>query len=80
MFFDRRKSFTRMLNPSYQKIASGYNIPYRLVVDRAELDAAVSEMLATDGPFLLECAVREEDNVLPMTPPGKSVDEMLLEM
>lgn len=80
MFFDRRKSFTRMLNPSYQKIASGYNIPYRLVVDRAELDAAVSEMLATDGPFLLECAVREEDNVLPMTPPGKSVDEMLLVM
>ena len=37
-------------------------------------------MLTTPGPFILECAVKEEDNVLPMTPPGKSVDEMLLEV
>ena len=80
MFFDRRKSFTRMVNPSYRQIAAGYSIPYRLVADRAELGEAVAEMLATDGPFLLECTIREDDDVLPMTPPGKSVDEMLLEM
>ena len=80
MFFDRRKSFTRMINPCYKKIAEGYGIPYRSVTDRSELEAAVAEMLAADGPFLLECAVREEDDVLPITPPGKSVDEMMLEM
>ena len=38
------------------------------------------EMLDTEGPFLLQCAVKEEDNVLPMTPPGSNVDEMLLEI
>ena len=80
MFFDRRKSFTRMINPCYKKIAEGYGIPYRSVTDRSELEAAVAEMLAADGPFLLECAVREEDDVLPITPPGKSVDEMMLEL
>jgi acetolactate synthase-1/2/3 large subunit len=37
-------------------------------------------MLDTKGPFLLQCAVMEEDNVLPMTPPGGNVDEMLLEV
>jgi len=80
MFFDRRKSFTRMLNPDYKQIASGYGIPYEAVTDRKNLDAAIERMLTTDGPFLLECAIKEDDNVLPMTPPGKSVDEMLLEI
>ena len=41
---------------------------------------AIHEMLTTEGPFLLQCAVMEEDNVLPMTPPGGNVDEMLLEV
>ena len=41
---------------------------------------AVRKMLDTKGPFVLECAVMEEDNVLPMTPPGMSVDEMMLDI
>ena len=61
MFFNRRYSFTPMLNPDYMKIASAY------------------DMLSTDGPFLLEACVVEEGNVLPMTPPGGSVNQMLLE-
>ncbi len=46
---------------------------------REELKEAIAEMLATDGPFLLEACVMEEGNVLPMTPPGGSVNQMLLE-
>ena len=78
MFFDRRKSFTRMLNPDYGQVCAAYGISYRKVAERTELAAAVDEMLSTKGPFMLECMIREEDNVLPMTPPGKSVDEMML--
>lgn len=80
MFFNKRKSFTRMLNPDYGKICDGYNIPYIFVSERDGLKDAIGRMLSTDGPFLMECAVREEENVLPMTPPGNSVDEMLLEV
>jgi acetolactate synthase-1/2/3 large subunit len=80
MFFGQRKSFTKMMNPQYKNICDGYHIPYGLVVDRKDLKEAVDKMLATDGPYLLECAIKEDDNVLPMTPPGKSVDEMLLEI
>ena len=79
MFFHRRYSFTPMLNPDYMKIAEAYGIPSRRVIDRVDLHAAIAEMLATDGPFFLEACVVEEGNVLPMTPPGNSVDEMLLE-
>ena len=78
MFFNKRYSFTPMLNPDYEKIAEGYNIPCRTVIDRKDLDVAIREMLDTDGPYLLQCAVKEDDNILPMTPPGANVDEMLL--
>lgn len=80
MFFNHRQSFTKMLNPHYETIANAYHIPYAVVTDRKDLVDQVNKMLSTDGPFILECAIKEEDNVLPMTPPGKSVDEMLLEI
>ena len=79
MFFNRRYSFTPMLNPDYMKVASAYDIPSKRVFTREELKEAIAEMLATDGPFLLEACVVEEGNVLPMTPPGGSVNQMLLE-
>lgn len=79
MFFNRRYSFTPMMNPDYMKIASAYAIPARRVMKRDELAAAIDEMIATDGPFLLEACVVEEGNVMPMTPPGGSVNQMLLE-
>lgn len=80
MFWQRRKSFTKMMNPSYELIAKGYGIPYEVVVDRTTLHAAIGHMLSTEGPFILECAIKEDDDVLPMTPPGLSVDDMMLEI
>ena len=80
MFWLKRKSFTKMLNPCYESIAQGYGIPYQAVTDRKDLAAAVEKMLSTKGPFILECAIKEEDNVLPMTPPGMNVNEMMLEI
>ncbi len=79
MFFGRRYSFTPMMNPDYMQIAAAYGIPARRVIEREELHEAIQEMLATDGPFLLEACVIEEGNVMPMTPPGGTVDKMLLE-
>ena len=80
MFWMRRKSFTKMLNPCYELIAQGYGIAYEAVTDRENLAAAIEKMLTTDGPYILECAIKEEDNVLPMTPPGMNVNDMMLEV
>ena len=79
MFFSHRYSFTPMLNPDYELIAKGYNIPAKTVVERKDLDTAIAEMLSTPGPYLLQCAIKEEDNVMPMVPPGANIDEMILE-
>ena len=79
MFFGGRYSFTPMVNPDYMLIAKAYGIPSRRVMSREELQEAVQEMITTDGPFLLEACVIEEGNVMPMTPPGGTVSEMLLD-
>ncbi len=78
LFFDKRYSFTPMVNPDYNMIASAYDIPSRTVIEREDLESAIEEMLATDGPFLLQCAIMPEDNVLPMCCPGSDVDDMVL--
>ena len=80
MFWMRRKSFTKMMNPNYELIAQGYGIAYAAVTDRKDLAAAVEKMLTTKGPFILECAIKEDDDVLPMTPPGMNVNDMMLEI
>ena len=79
LFYDRRYSFTHLANPDFQILASAYSIPSRRVTCREDLEDAVSEMLASDGPFFLEACVAEEGNVMPMVPPGRSIDEMMME-
>ena len=78
--FKGRHSFTDMLNPCYGDIAKGYGIPYDRVIDRNDLRAKIEKMISTEGPYLLECAIKPDEDIVPMTMPGKSVDEMLLEL
>jgi len=80
LMYDYHHSFTHMLNPSYDSIAKGYRIAYDIVLNRKELAEKVARMIATDGPYILECAVKEEENVEPMVTPGSSVDEMKLHL
>lgn len=80
MFFHHHYSFTPMLNPDYPAIAAAYGIAARRVTQREQLADAIHEMLHTDGPFLLEACVEEQGNVLPMTPPGCPIDQMILEI
>lgn len=79
LFFHKRYSFTRLDNPDFQILASAYGIPSKRVIDRKDLMPAVEEMMVADGPFFLEACVAEEGNVMPMIPPGGTVDNMLME-
>ena len=79
MFFGKRYSFTPMMNPDYNMIASAYGIPNRTVLERGDLERAIREMIDTEGPYLLQVAVIEEGRVLPMCCPGNDVDDMVLD-
>jgi len=80
LMFHGRRSFTHMLNPNYADIAKAYGIAYDLVQNREDLEAKVEKMINHKGPYLLECVIKEDENIVPMTLPGKSVDEMQLEL
>ena len=78
LFFGKRYSFTPMANPDYMKIAEAYSIPSQTVTERADLADAIHAMLTTDGPYLLEVAIMQGENVMPMTPPGGAVNVMMM--
>ena len=79
LFFEKRYSFTELINPDFLMIAKGFGITGQKVTSRENLDAAVKEMVDHDGPYLLEVVVEKEDNVFPMVPSGASVSHILLE-
>jgi len=79
MFFEKRYSFTEMVSPDYLLLAGAYGIKGRRVSERDDLEPAITEMLSSEGPFLLEVKVEREDNVFPMVPAGESVSDIRLE-
>ena len=79
LFFEKRYSFTELVNPDFLMIAKGFGINGQKVTSREDLDTAVKEMVEFDGPYLLEVVVEKEDNVFPMVPSGASVSHILLE-
>jgi len=79
LFFDKRYSSTEMINPDFVQIAKGFYVPGRKVTDRAEISAAIDEMLQTKGAYLLEVVVEKEDNVFPMVPAGAPISHIRLE-
>jgi acetolactate synthase-1/2/3 large subunit len=78
LFFDKRYASTEMVNPDFVTIAKGYHLAASRVEKREELNEAVKQMLSTDGPYLLEVVVEQEDNVFPMIPSGAAVSEIRL--
>lgn len=78
LFNSRRYSFVDIESPDFVALAAAYRIPGKSITERADLQGALKEMLATEGSFLLEVNVLKENNVFPMVPQGCSVSEIRL--
>ena len=79
LFYDRRYSFTELVNPDFELLAKANHIEYRIVNRHEELDDAVKEMREAKGAFLLEVRVQKEENVFPMVPAGQPLENIRLE-
>lgn len=79
LFFEKRYSFTELVNPDFLMIAKGFGMEGQKVTSREKLDTAIQEMIDFDGPYLLEVVIEKEDNVFPMVPAGASVSHIILE-
>jgi acetolactate synthase-1/2/3 large subunit len=79
LFFDGRYASTGLTNPDFSKIAEGFGVPARKITERENLDQALKDLLAVEGPFLLEVEVQKKGNIFPMVPAGASVSDIRLE-
>jgi acetolactate synthase I/II/III large subunit len=65
--------------PDFVQIAKGYGCGAATVKAKGDLDAAIQEMIAYDGPYLLDVQVPYQSHVLPMIPSGGSVENLITE-
>jgi acetolactate synthase-1/2/3 large subunit len=71
------ESYTAAL-PDFVKLAEAFGAVGRRVVDPADLDDAIREMIETPRAVILDVAVDQTENCFPMIPSGAAHNEMLL--
>ncbi len=78
-FYHHRYSSTEMSgNPDFVKLAEAYGGTGRRVTKKDEVEKAVSwSKTITDRPCVLDFIVKEEENVYPMIPAGRSFEEIM---
>ena len=64
--------------PDFVKLAEAFGCKGIRCDAPADLDDAIREMLAYDGPVIFDCLVEKHENCFPMIPSGKPHNEMLL--
>lgn len=77
LFYNRRYSHSELLNPDFVKLAEAYGAEGIRVTKKSELVPALEQAIRSSKPVMLDFVVDREDNVMPMVPPGESLDRML---
>lgn len=63
--------------PDIELLCQAYGIKGMVVSKREELQEAIAQMLAHDGPVVMDLRVTKDENCYPMIPPGKSNAQMV---
>jgi acetolactate synthase-1/2/3 large subunit len=72
LFHGARYIGTPISGPDFVQLAASYGIPARRVTATSDLAAAFAAARDSDGPYLLDCKVEQDENVYPMVQPGTS--------
>jgi len=65
--------------PDFVKLGEAYGWKGIRIETRDQLDAGIAEMLAYEGPVIVDCRVAKLANCFPMIPSGAAHTEMLLQ-
>ena len=78
-FYEERYSSSNMQTgmPDIELLGKAYGMKGISVRDHSQLESAIAEMLAHDGPVVLEVHVKKDENCYPMVAPGKSNSQMV---
>jgi acetolactate synthase-1/2/3 large subunit len=63
--------------PDFVSIAKGFGCGAAYIREKADLQPAIEEMIAYDGPYVLDVEVPYQEHVLPMIPSGKTARDII---
>ena len=64
--------------PDFVKLAEAYGWKGILIENPGQLESGIAEMLAYDGPVMVDCRVSQNANCFPMIPSGAAHTDMIL--
>ena len=78
-FFGERYSSSNMQAgmPDFELLARSFGVKGMVIEDRSQLADSIAEMLAHNGPVLVDAKVKKDENCYPMVAPGKSNAQMI---
>lgn len=79
LFFNKHYSNT-VLNrkTDFPAFARSFGADGETVTTPEELDAALTRAFAAEGPYIVDCHIDKDEFVLPMLPPGGSMDDIIV--
>ena len=82
LFFDKHYSNTMLdsRKTDFVKLAEAFGASGVRATTLEELDAALAQGFANQGPFLIDCILDKDEFVLPMLPPGGSMDDIIVKI
>lgn len=81
LFYGKRFSQTDPKRATdFLALASAFGIKGMSINSAGEVDAVLEKAFALNEPVVIDCKISPDENVLPMIPPGKTVDDMIVDM
>ncbi len=81
LFFDKHYSNTVLdRKTDFVALANAFGAKASRALTLEELDVALTKAFESEGPYLIDCAIDKEEFVLPMLPPGGSMDDIIVKI
>lgn len=81
LFFDKHYSNTVLERKTdFVALAKAFGADGESVVTLDGLKSALEKAFQTDGPYVIDCGIHKDELVLPMLPPGGSMDDIIVKV
>ena len=81
LFYNKHYSNTVLERKTdFTALAKAFGANGEAVTTPEELDAALKRAFKTEGPYVIDCKIDKDEFVLPMLPPGGSMDDIITKL
>ena len=81
LFYDKHYSNSVLERKTdFAAFAKSFGADGEKVATPEELDNALKKAFNTDGPYIIDCKIDKDEFVLPMLPPGGSMDDIITKL